>query len=234
MTDTGSTDPDQTLAKVTELARQALAAQANLAKRSIELGRATLAGELDQTSAGRAYLDAMGREGTRYWQEVGKLGLEYAGAVVSLGNRAAARVLTETRAAAAYGRSSGQRAGADRSAEPAPDAEGDDPGRPTQLTLRGAPGQTAQATVTVVNRHPRARRVELTPSGLVDQAGASVALELRVEPARVTIPAGGDHQITVEVDLASDVVTPGAGYTGTLTVSGGDEATVAVAVEVEA
>lgn len=233
MTDTGSTDPDQTLAKVTELARRALAAQADLAKRSIELGRAALAGDLDGTSAGRAYLGAVSRESSRYWQEVGTLGLDYAGAVVNLGSRAASRVLSETRAAAARGRSTARRADT-HPAAPAADPEGDDPGRPTELALRGSPGQMAQATLTVVNRHPRARRVELAASGLAGPDGETVALELRVQPARVTIPAGGDHQIRVEVDLVPQVVAPGARYTGTLTVTGGDEATVAVAVEVEA
>ena len=43
MTDTNKTTAaDETLARITELARQALQSQASLAKQSLELGRATL------------------------------------------------------------------------------------------------------------------------------------------------------------------------------------------------
>ena len=97
------TTADQTIARITDLARQALQAQADLAKQSIELGRASLASEVDAASAGRAWLDAVGRESTRYWTEVGVLGLDVAGQLVSLGTRGMARVMSDTRSAAGRG-----------------------------------------------------------------------------------------------------------------------------------
>ena len=90
-----TTGTDETLARITELARQALQAQATLAKQSLELGRATLSGDVDRSSAGRAYLDAVSREGARYWREVGALGLDYASELMALGTRSAARVVSE-------------------------------------------------------------------------------------------------------------------------------------------
>ena len=100
------------------------------------------------------------------------------------------------------------------------------------MLLRAAVGQTAQATVTVVNRHPRARRVELEPSDLRDATGTVVAVTLAVDPDHVTIPAGEEHQVRITADLDEGVVQPGQQYVGSVTVSGGDEAMLEVTVEV--
>jgi hypothetical protein len=224
---------DETLARITELARQALQSQATLAKQSLELGRATLSGDVDRSSTSRAYLDAVSREGARYWREAGALGLDYASELMALGTRSAARIISDASTAGASTHT-GRRAGDTRngSAPPAPPAEADDGLRRSQVHLRAAVGQTAQATVTVVNRHPRARRVELDPSELRDATGTVVAVTLTVDPDRVTIPAGGEYQVRIEADLDEGVVQPGQQYVGTVAVSGGDEATLEVTVEV--
>lgn len=228
-----TTGTDETLSRITELARQALQAQAALAKQSLELGRATLSGDVDRSSAGRAYLDAVSREGARYWREVGALGLDYASELLALGTRSAARVVSEASAAGSRGRdhraTRGSSAGGPPPAEGAPDGT-----RRSAVVLRGVLGQTAQATVTVVNRHTRARRVELTPSDLRDPGGALVAARLRVDPEHVTVPAGGDHPVRLEVDLDAADAAVGDRYEGTVEVSGGDEATLEVTVEVVA
>jgi hypothetical protein len=226
---------DETLARITELARQALQAQSTLARQSIDLGRATLTGDVDRTATGRAYVDAVTREGARYWREVGALGLDYAGELLALGSRAAGRVISESTTAGAHSpraRRSGQRTTVPPSAPPAPSSAGEDGGHSIPVLLRAAAGQVAQASVTVVNRHPRQRRIELDPSELRDATGTVVALELRVDPDHVTIGAGEEHQVRVEADLDPDLVRPGQRYTGTVEVSGGDEATLAVTVEV--
>jgi hypothetical protein len=235
-----TTGTDETLARITELARQALQSQATLAKQSLELGRATLAGDVDRSTTGRAYLDAVSREGARYWREVGALGLDYASELMALGTRTAARVISDTSAAGSGARarrrdpgggdSSGR--GGDSAMPVVPDA--DVSARRSAVVLRGVLGQTAQATVTVVNRHARTRRVELTPSDLHDVTGALVATTLRVDPEHVTIPAGGDYQVRLEVDLDAADVRVGDRYDGTIEVSGGDEATLEVTVEVVA
>jgi hypothetical protein len=235
-----TTGTDETLARITELARQALQSQATLAKQSLELGRATLAGDVDRSTTGRAYLDAVSREGARYWREVGALGLDYASELMALGTRTAARVISDTSAAGSGARarrrdpgggdSSGR--GGDSAMPAVPDA--DVSARRSAVVLRGVLGQTAQATVTVVNRHARTRRVELTPSDLHDVTGALVATTLRVDPEHVTIPAGGDSQVRLEVDLDAADVRVGDRYDGTIEVSGGDEATLEVTVEVVA
>lgn len=229
---------DETLARITELARAALQAQSTLARQSIDLGRATLSGDVDRTATGRAYVDAVTRESARYWREVGSLGLDYAGELLALGSRAAGRVISESTTAGAGSRGSRGSRTAQRSSPsapgpppaPAPEHDGSAPAIP--VLLRAAAGQVAQAAVTVVNRHPRQRRIELAAGELRDATGTVVALELRVDPDHVTIGAGEEHQVRVEADLDPDLVRPGQRYTGTVEVTGGDEATLAVTVEV--
>jgi hypothetical protein len=231
---------EETLARITELARQALQAQASFARQSLELGRATLAGDVDRTTTSRAYVDAVTREGARYWREVGALGLDYAGELMALGSRTAARIISDTSTAGARAgtrrdqsrrRGSGTGTAADGSSEGGRAAD-DAGGRHVPVTLRAAAGQTARASVTVANQHPRARRVVLHPSELRDLAGTVIALTLTVEPDQVTVPAGEEQQVTLETELTADLVQPGERYVGTVEVSGGDEATLDVTVEV--
>ena len=222
---------DETLARITELARQALQSQSTLAKQSLELGRAALSGDVDRSTTSKAYLDAMSREGARYWREASALGLDYASELMALGTRSAARIISD--ASAAGGTRVHRGAGAARNSAPAaPPAEPDDGVRRSRVHLRAAAGQTAQGTVTVVNRHPRARRVELEASDLRDATGTVVALSLEVDPDHVTIPAGEEHQVRITADLDEAVVQPGQQYVGSVTVSGGDEAMLEVTVEV--
>jgi hypothetical protein len=232
---------DETLARITELARQALQAQATLARQSLELGRATLQGDVDRGTTGRAYLDAMSREGARYWREVGALGLDYAGELLTLGTRTAARIISDASTAGA--RTTGRREPASRTRSPhgdrsqdgpapTPPAPSDGAARRVPVTLRAPAGETARGTVTVANRHPRARRVVLDASVLRDDAGAVVPIALSVDPESVTIPAGAEHEVQLAVDLTADLVQSGQRYHGTVDVSGGDEATLEVTVEV--
>ena len=233
MTDANkNTAADETLARITELARQALQSQASLAKQSLELGRATLSGDVDRSSSSRAYLDAVSREGARYWREAGALGLDYASELMALGTRSAARIISDATTAGTGSRTHRASAGTRNGTAPAAPTVEDDGVRRSRVLLRAAVGQTAQATVTVVNRHPRARRVELDPSELRDATGTVVAVTLTVDPDRVTIPAGGEYQVRIEADLDEAVVQPGQQYVGSVAVSGGDEATLEVTVEV--
>ncbi|GGM88751.1 hypothetical protein GCM10009721_12320 [Terrabacter tumescens] len=282
---------DEMLARITELARDAWSAQADFARQSIELGRATLTSEVDPTTAGRAWVEAVSREGARYWKDVGELGLDVAGSLVAIGSRSMARVIADTRSATRSGARAGTqagtraetrtgtRAGTGRGPAPGPPShaahrDGDrhgagdagdlgDPGdadeqsdvvitRPAAesgaaeahadtgavagraaVTLHGRPGDTATGRVTLSNAHPRARKVLLSAGRLQPDSGRHVELELRLDPDGVTIPAGSEHDVLLEVDLKSDVVRPGERYEGVILVTGGVEAELDVAVVVE-
>ena len=261
---TNQRNQDETLARITELAREAMAAQASFARQSIALGRATLSSEVDPTTAGRAWFDAVSREGARYWKEVGALGLDVAGSLVAISSQSMARVISDTRAASRTRpgptlvrhrdragwyldrrrilvprpvrdrfRDEGIVLSAASSDEAAAPATGEPDVRRGAVTLHGRPGETATGTVTLANSHPRARRVLLSAGRLQPDTGRHVSLELRLDPEGVTIPAGADHDVQLEVDLCPEVVRTGERYVGIIEVTGGVEAVLDVAVVVE-
>ena len=247
---TNNSNQDETLVRLTELARQAMAAQASFARQSIELGRATLSSEVDATAAGRAWVEAVSREGARYWKEVGALGLDVAGSLLAISSRSMARVISDTRSASRAGAGRASSSGGDHGAgshgaeaaegvvlSAVDDREGpvapDTGAKRTAVTLHGRPGDTATGTVTLANTHPRARRVLLSAGRLQPDTGRHVSLDLRLDPDGVTIPAGEDHDVQLEVDLDPEVVRPGERYVGTIEVTGGVEAVLDVAVVVE-
>jgi hypothetical protein len=237
---------DEMLARITELARQAMAAQASFARQSLELGRATLSSEVDATAAGRAWLEAVAREGVHYGKEVGALGLDVAGNLVAIGSRSMAQVISDTQAAS-RARPVRRPAGADADAAAVPAAVpvvvADDDRDVTlgagfgdqraSVTLRGAAGDTVTGTITLANTHARARRVLLSPGRLQPDTGRHVSLDLRVDPEGVTIPAATEHDVQLEVHLTPEVVRPGERYTGIIEVTGGVETVLDVVVVVE-
>ena len=251
-----TTDPEEILARLGDLARRTVQAQVDAAKQSIELGRAVLSPGADPAEVSRVWAEAVGREGARYWRDVGTLGVDVAGQLLTLGSRGVARVIADTRTAAGRGR--GQRSsggpggsgGATADADDAePDADRSGGGLPSSsatassdgaihvaVGLRGAPGESAVGTVMLANRHPRARRVVLTPRDARSQAtdrGSAAALPIRVDPAGVTIPAHSERAVSVEVDLPAGVVRSAERYSGVVEVTGGVEALVDVVVDVD-
>lgn len=236
-------DSDEMLARITELARQAMAAQASFARQSLELGRATLSSEVDARAAGRAWVEAMAREGAHYWKEVGALGLDAAGSLVAIGSRSMARVISDTQAASRARPakpSSGDEVDlAALGVVVADDDEHDvtlsaDGGEErASVTLRGGPGDTVTGTITLANTHARARRVLLSPGRLQPDTGRHVSLDLQIDPEGVTIPAATEHDVHLEVHLTPEVVRPGERYTGVIEVTGGVETVLDVVVVVE-
>ena len=96
----------QVLSQLTDLARTTVQIHASLAKQSVDLTWATMAGTVDRTSANKAYVAAVTRESARFWREVGGLGLHYATDLVTLGKSVATSVLRDV---AAAGRKPGTR-----------------------------------------------------------------------------------------------------------------------------
>lgn len=257
-TTTAAAAAEQTLARLADLARAAVQTQASLAKQSFDLARGTLSGDLDRTSAGKAYVEAVSREGARYWRAVGELGVDYATDLVALGKSVSTSVLREM---AAAGRKPGTRhasgatAGSTQSTRHHVMPEGGGPqatysrtsdgppsevpdhdagGRRVKVSLRGPVGGRAEGTITVANQHPRPRRIQLSAGDLVDSAGAVVGAALKVSPTRVTVPSGKERSVSLGVDLDDASFSAGEQYSCTVEVSGGDEATIEVAIDVSA
>ena len=187
----------------------------------------------------------MTTEGQRYWQALAAMGIEVARDVIVLNARTSAAVLTSLSEATGRRRRPSSR---DASAEPEPaehpsaaapaqaaSAEEDEPppppARSNVVTLSGPSGTTAHGSLTVVNRHPRSRRIEVSAMALRDAAtDAPCSGTVAVDPARVTVPAGQERRIELSAALDAQVFAPGRAYIGTIQVSGGDEATVGLVI----
>ena len=242
-----SSSSAESLARLGQLARQSLRDQTALLKRSADLTRQALKGDLNWAEAGKAYVETASREGVRYLQGIGELGIEYLGGMIKLGNEVTASLLdSTTRAGRQSHGSAGPRAPA--TPEPAPagqtwaaatDSPPDppasrDPGRRIALTLRGPLGGRAEGSVTVANKHNRARSILLKAGDLRGSDGKVVAAKLDLDPPGMTIGPGEERLATVGVDLSAAYCAAGDRYTGLVEVSGGDEATLDVTVEVTA
>ena len=249
----------QALARLADLVRASLQTQASLAKQSVDLTWATLVGDLDLTSANEAYVESVTREGARYWRTVGELGVNYASDLATLGKSVPVTVLREVATAgrkpgkphtsSATGASTGptshhrapeeggaqtrhSRASAAGSSGTPDDHDGS--GRRVAVSLRGSVGQRAEGTITVANQHPRPRRIQLSAGDLVDSQGAALSAALDISPTTVTVPSGQERSVSLGVDLDVASFTAGQRYSCTVEVSGGDEATIEVTVEVSA
>ena len=255
-TPTATAAAEQALARLAGLARIALQTQASLAKQSVDLARGMLSGDLDRTSAGKAYVEAVAREGARYWRAVGELGIDYATDLVALGKSVSTTVMREM---AAAGRQPGARrtsgASADHtwstghhvmpegggpqatsartSGESSSGVAGQEAGpRRAKVRLRGPLGGRAEGTITVANQHPRPRRIQLSAGDLVDSSGGVVGAALDVSPTTVTVPSGKERSVSLGVDLDDGSFSAGKRYSCTVDVTGGDEATIEVTIEV--
>jgi hypothetical protein len=257
-TTTATAAAEQALARLAGLARIALQTQASLAKQSVDLARGTLSGDLDRTSAGKAYVEAVSREGARYWRAVGELGIDYATDLIALGKSVSTTVMREM---AAAGRKPGARHTSGATADdtkpkghhvmpeaggpkatysrtggesPSGVADHDAGPRRVKVRLRGPVGGRAEGTITVANQHPRPRRIQLSTDDLVDSSGGVIGAVLDVSPTMVTVPSGKERSVSLGVDLDDASFSAGERYSCTVDVSGGDEATIEVTIEVSA
>lgn len=221
---------DPELTRWLDVTREAWQAQAAWARASVELVRSAIGGELDTATASRAYAEAARREGARYWRSASRLGAEYARDVAQLGSQVATSVVDDV-ARTRTGRSAHAPSAepAAHHAAPPPPA----PASPAGLTLHGVVGDRAVGSLTVANRHPRARRIELEAAPLVDELGVVVEATLALDPARTTVPAGKEEVVSISCDLTPGTVEAGRTYRSTITVSGGEEATVVCVVAVD-
>ncbi|MGV1010245.1 MAG: hypothetical protein ACOYBY_16835 [Dermatophilaceae bacterium] len=224
--------------RVSQLASEAWATQARIVRESLHTGRQAWASDTDKAAFGKAWVDTVATQGQRYWQELASMGIEMARDLIMLNARTSAAVLTSLSEAAAGRAASSQRTRFDGSGPPESTfAKSAGPARSTAergsavVTLTGPSGSTAHGSLTVVNRHPRARRIDVVPSALRDAVNDEPCQgSVEVEPARVTVPSGKERRIELSAVLDPQLFTPGRAYTGAIQVSGGEQATVTVVV----
>jgi hypothetical protein len=209
------------LSRLTDLAELSMRTQLSLAKHSIDLAWATLAGTLDHTSAHKAYLASVTRESARYWREVAQLSADYATDLVALGRCVSTTVLREVAAA-------GRKPSSRKALDARDHGQG---GRAVRLSLEGPVGGRAEGMITVANEFRRARRIQLRAGDLVDAAGVVVGAGLDISPTTVTVPSGQQRTVSLGVDLGDVSILAGHRYSSTVQVRGCGEATIDVSVD---
>jgi hypothetical protein len=251
MTDSDSTQRGEGWSAWLDAGREALKAELAAARAGVTLARTVLKGDLDAAQASRTYVQALQREGERYWRTASTLGAAYARDLARLGVQVAEELLDDVRSVPTRtgGRDSGgtptatgeqaarfsetsrpHSAGAPAGDEAA--SAVDEPVRAVEL--RGALGSRTTDSFTVTNRRTRPRRIEVATGPLRDGQGAAIAgVQLEVAPAQVTLRPGEQAVIVVEVELNRDVLVEGGIYHGEITVTGGEEATIEATVTVE-
>jgi hypothetical protein len=209
------------LIRLVEVTRDAVGAQARLSQEITELSRAAWTNQEDRRPMSKAYLESVRRESERYWQGFSELSFTYAEDLIQLGSDIGSAVVDDLRSAmrpAPVRRDS--RSGSESTRVPA------------EVTMSGALGSTAFALVTVANRHPRARRITVTPSAVVDSKGEFVDAQIEADPATVTVPPGQQADVALSVVLSDLALQAGQDYSATIEVAGGEEATVPLLIHV--
>jgi len=233
----------EVLVQMADVARTALQTQVSQYRQSVDFTRATVFGDLDRTSAAKAYVEAASRESTRYWQSVGRLATGYSRDLIALANRSSTAVLRDATEAGRQGKRPAQAAtGGTVQATPSPASSksaaggdaGDDSPRRVRVALSGSLGGRAEGTIMVANQHPRPRRIQLSAGEVVDSRGVVVAATLDVSPTNVTVPSEQERAISLGVDLDDKSFSSGRRYSSTVDVRGGDEATIEVTIDVGA
>jgi hypothetical protein len=209
-----STTTSDAMNRLTRLTRDAVETQTRLAREYAELARAVLTGDGDRVVAGRAYLGSVRRESEQYWRAISDLGYGYAEDVLRLGIDAGDAVARDVGSAVHRPTSTAETT-------------------PAEVALTAALGATVTTTVTVANKHNRDRRVAVTPGPWTDANGDVIDAELDADPRIVTVPAGGEVQVTLTVVVTAPAFAAGQRYTARIDVSGATRATVLAALTVE-
>lgn len=224
---------DQTSwAQLTDLAKEAFERQVTLGREYADLARSSLNGEGDRSAAGRAYLSAVRRESEHYWRELSTLGVAYATDVAALGLRVGSAVAHDMRSAMAreaHPAGTGPHAPHERT-QPDRPASSPDPHPAADVALHAPAGKIATGTITVANKHPRARRISLSAGPIRAASGAELDARIVVEPRQVTVPAGEESTVLLSLEVTADTFALGATYGSVIEISGGEEATVSVQI----
>jgi hypothetical protein len=209
-----------------QVTRETWGAEAKWARSTLGLARTAVRGDLDPAGAARAYLTSARREGGRYWRTASRLGAEYARDLTALASQVTAGVVDEVMQA---------RRGASTTPRTKATAAGASAGAATDVGahLAGPVGGAAVGTITVANRHPRTRRIEISAGPVRDVGGATVpGLRLLAQPGHVTLASGEESTVALSVDLSAAAAAAGERYRCTVSVTGGDEAVVECEIDV--
>jgi hypothetical protein len=187
-------------------------AQAALARDSLE--RVIALSQSAQASVPSMDRDALAAVSAGYADFVNRavsLSLNYADDMAALVQTTATRLLQDVQA------------GPGRSASNGPSIH---------VLLNGSVGTSIVTRVTLANHQPREHDVTFEVGPVTGPRG-SFAPSLRVRPAVLTLAPGAEADVELTLDLPAEDYEPAGTYAGIVTVRGGDEAVLALTIQVD-
>lgn len=174
----------------------------------VEVQRRIARGELRPDQVNIAYVKYAVREGRGYRDEVGRLTAQYYRDLVAIGGKYSERFYDELLAG---------------SSTDAAQAEPNDETERVSLELHGRPGHEVVRRIALENADSADAEVTFEIGECRGPDGVPFTAPLAVQPARLTIPAGGRADVTLRLALLPSLFAPGNVYTTTIDVRGQQE-----------
>jgi hypothetical protein len=203
--------------RIQDLLSRALKEQLRMSQNYAEFVQRVGRGDLFTEPARSDLWRFASQEAAHYAREVASLSLTYYSDLFKLNRAYSDRFVEQVM---------GKPSGKAEEAQPAP-PESRTADRPVvrriEVTMQGLLGQTVVRTFTLENKQAEAAEISFLVSDFVGP-GESTGFrpDLKIEPARFVLPAGGAQTVTLSLPLTADRFTPGQPYRATVMARGYD------------
>jgi len=205
--------PDEIWGQWTGLVAKSVEAQARLARDAADvLRRAGTQTEVPASLLDRDRLQAWGREGTQYWNDVITLGMGYLNNVIAVTQNAAGRFLQDVDAVARP--TNGMAA----------------PAR-VPIELNGSEGQPITTQVTVSNTRGATRRVEFEV-GRFSGPNGPFHPHVTFDPAHSILAPGQERQVSMRIAIDPKDAAAGEVCHGEVHILGGDDVVLVLTIRI--
>jgi hypothetical protein len=205
--------PDEAWSQWTGLIARSMEAQARLARDANDvLRRAGAQTQIPASLLDRDQLEAWGREGLTYWNDLVTLGIGYANNVISVTQNAAGRFLQDVDAVAR------------------PSAAHVAPTR-VPVELAAAEGDAITTHVTVSNNRGATRRVEFEVGRFSGPSGPFHP-HVTFDPAHSILGPGEERQVSLRIQIDPKDATAGDVCHGEVRILGGDDVVLVLTIRV--
>ncbi len=205
--------PDEAWSQWTGLIARSMEAQGRITRDATEvLRRAGEQTQIPTSLMDREQLEAWGREGLQYWNDIVTLGVGYVNNVIQTTQHAAERLLSDVEG---LNRSSGTRVVVDR----------------VPVELSGVSGEPITTQVTVSNTRGATRRVEFEVGRFTGPDGPFHP-HVTFDPAHSTLAPGQERQVTMRLEINPKDAAAGDECRGEIRILGGDEVVLVLTIRI--
>ena len=195
---------DEMWSQWTGLVARSMESQSRIARDATEvLRRAGEQTSIPSSLMDRDQLEAWGREGLQYWNDLVTLGVGYVNNVIGVTQQSAERLLRDVDRAT---RTSATRVVINR----------------IPVDLSGVAGEPMTTQITVSNAHGSTRRVEFEVGRFTGPAGP-VHPHVTFDPSHAVLAPGQERQVTVRIEIDPKDAAAGDECRGEIRIIGGDD-----------